>query len=282
MNIRQRIAEVVKNSAWSIQRPFHASDAWPITVLSGPARGARLTLDVRIEGAYWFGTYDTWILDRFRIEDWLPVGGVGWDCGSYVGYYGAIMRKAVGTTGIVHCFEASSKNYERLSELPKINNWGNVKISKLAVGPDHTTISFAGELNGSSGPVGFAKNYADVPNVERVISAGLDELHQEYGVPLPDLVKLDLETGEEYALHNGPVVFRDKRPVLLLEWHGERMVPAVGKFLSSYEYCAWDVLNFNLPDGRVIRSEVEFAENHQNMSNTLICLPEERSTERCG
>jgi FkbM family methyltransferase len=276
------LSRLVKGSAYTLLRPFHSADSWPITVLSGPARAARLTLDLRIEGSYWLGSYDRWILDRFRITDWLPEGGVGWDCGSYVGYYAAIMRKAVGQTGGVHVFEASSANYARLSDLPRINGWNNVRIWNMAVGPDHTSISFAGGLNGSSGPVGLAKCYGGAPVIEQVVSAGLDELHFDYGVPLPDLIKLDLETAEEFALHNGPHVLGAKRPVLLLEWHGAPVIPAVGRFLQEYDYCAWDVLDFDRRDASPLRSEADLSSRFQTMSNTLVCLPTERSMQRQG
>ena len=280
MNLKQQLSSLGKHVLWGALRPMYSADHWPMRVLSGPARGARLTLDLRIEGSYWLGTYDRWILDRFRLEDWLPAGGVGWDCGSYVGYYAAIMRKAVGPTGAVHVFEASSANYRRLANLPRINAWDNVRVWNMAVGPDHTSISFAGDLNGSSGPVGLGKRYAGTPQVEQVVSSGLDELHWEYGVPLPDLIKLDLETAEEFALHNGRRLFTEKRPVLLLEWHGTQVMPAVWRFLQDYDYLTWDVLTFDQPDAPAMDREADFSGQLHNISNTLICLPAERRAER--
>lgn len=283
-DLRRRLASGVKTGVkslmWGLLRPFHAGDHWPMTVLSGPARGVRLMLDLRIEGAYWFGTYDRWILDRFRIEDWLPLGGVGWDCGSYVGYYGSIMRKVVGPKGSVHCFEASSVNHARLVDLPRINGWTNVAVWNLAVGPEHASISFAGNLNGSSGPVGLTKIYEKSPAVERVVSSGIDELHYERGVPLPDLIKLDLETAEEYALHNGSRIFREKRPIVLLEWHGPAVIPAIGRFLQEYDYVAWDVLRFNRLEEPSLANEADIICQFEGLSNTLICLPAERKNQR--
>lgn len=280
MSMKRRLSTAAKWAIWALLRPLHSAEQWPMRVLSGPARGARLTLDLRIEGSYWLGTYDRWILDRFPLAEWLPRGAVAWDCGSYVGYYAAIMRLAVGPTGGVHVFEASSANYRRLANLPRINDWDNVKVWNMAVGPDHTSISFAGDLNGSSGPVGLAKRYADAPRVEQVVSAGLDELHLEYGVALPDLIKLDLETAEEFALHNGQRLFTEKRPVLLLEWHGAQVIPAVGRFLKDYDYYAWDVLEFDQPAAAAMSSEADLSGRLNEMSNTLICLPAERRAER--
>lgn len=280
MDIKKALTVAGKQSLWAMLRPFHLADYWPMRVLAGPASGVRLTLDLRIEGSYWLGNYDRWILDRFRVADWLPQGGVGWDCGSYVGFYAAIMRKAAGSTGAVHVFEASSANYRRLADLPSINAWTNVKVWNMAVGPDHCSISFAGDLNGSSGPVGLTKLYEGSPQVEQVVSAGLDELHLEYGMPLPDLIKLDLETAEEYALHNGRQLFTEKRPIMLLEWHGAGVIPAIGRFLQSYDYLAWDVLTFDQPDAPASNAEADLFAQLGKLSNTLVCLPAERQSQR--
>ena len=196
---------------------------------------------MRQNGAYWLGTYDRWILDRIQIRDWLPSGGVAWDCGAYVGYYAAIFRGIVGAGGSVIAFEASTINYKRLRHTPALNSWDNVKIVHLAVGPDHSQIAFAGEAGGASGPIGLSREHRQSVPGEIVNCAGVDELCYERGMPLPNFVKFDLESAEELALHNGDRVFREKRPVLLLEVHGEKILQAVGNFLSKYNYLAWDV-----------------------------------------
>src|SRR5690242_20385110 len=95
----------IKHTVWHILRPFHRASAWPMKVRSGPAQGAVLVLDVRQNGAYWLGTYDDWILSHIRIQDWLPQGGIAWDCGAYIGYYSAIFRRVVGDHGKVIAFE---------------------------------------------------------------------------------------------------------------------------------------------------------------------------------
>src|ERR1700754_4852785 len=104
----------IKQAIWHALRLFHNSAAWPMKVRSGPAEGAVLVLDLRRNGAYWLGTYDRWIFDRIQVRDWLPRGGVAWDCGSYVGYYAALFCNVVGDRGQVVAFEASSTNYGRL------------------------------------------------------------------------------------------------------------------------------------------------------------------------
>lgn len=268
------LKKLAKNITWQILRPFHNNHFWPMSVLNGPAKGVKLNLDVRVNGAYWIGNYDKWILDRLQLQRWLKPGGVAWDCGAYVGYYASIFRTIVGTTGKVEVFEASAKNHARLAELPKINSWQNIIIHNLAVGSDHAVIKFAGDLGGSSGPAGMSKDVPLNTTVESVQCCGVDELIYERGISEPDFIKFDLETAEEFALHNGHVLFSTKRPVILLELHGLAVLPAVANFLKKYNYQGWNILEFDdvkaqpLLDEQDLRSRIT--------SNTIVCLPTER------
>jgi len=253
-------------------------------VRAGPAKGAVLVLDLRQNGSYWLGTYDQWILSHIRIQDWLPRGGVAWDCGAYTGYYAAIFRHAVGERGQVIAFEASTQNYERLRQMPALNGWPNVQITHCAVGPDHTKLDFAGELGGASGPAGI-KPLDHPMRSERVDCAGIDELCIERGVPVPDFIKLDLEGAEIFALHNGNCVFTEKRPVVLLEMHAVRggsCFPAVGSFLSKYDYLAWDVRRFDqrLSEPFADAQSLENAWSCNTLCNTLVCIPRQFSAKR--
>lgn len=224
-----------------------------LRVLQGPARGTVLRLDLRVEGSYWIGTYDKWVFDSFPLETLIGPGAVVWDCGAYVGYYSACFRRIVGSLGEIHAFEASPTNFGRLRHLPLLNGWSNVFVHHLAVGPHHTTLDFVDNLGGSSGPFGLGKTYADdaALTLSRVVSTGVDELVYERGFRAPDMIKFDLESAEEYALHNGERVFEDKRPVILLEIHGDRAKVAAGAFLERYRYEAVRAGGVSATEGRL-------------------------------
>jgi FkbM family methyltransferase len=243
-----------------------------LRVLTGPARGARLRLDLRREGQYWLGNYDAWVFKYFPIADYLKPGQVAWDCGAYVGYYAACFRRLVGPTGQVYAFEASAANYGRLRVLPSNNSWPNVYIHHLAVGPEHTELSFVDNLGGACGPVGLSKDYGTQSVTTTVVrSCGVDELVYEMGVTAPHFIKFDLESAEEFALHNGCRVFTDHRPVLQVEVHNPTARDAFGRFLSEYGYHAWV---FGDPSHRLRRNVVD---NHDLTGDwhMFICLPVE-------
>lgn len=244
-----------------------------LRVLSGPAKGSTLRLDLRKEGSYWLGTYDKWVFDRLPIERYLPLGSIAWDCGAYVGYYSACFRRLVGDAGTVHTFEASGPNYARLSQIAADNGWRNVHVHHLAVGPDHATIEFVENLGGSSGPYGLSKAYdaSDRLVISRVACAGVDELVEEYGVPAPDFIKFDLESAEEFALHNGPRVFTNRRPIVLLELHGQAAKNAAGDFFKRYDYEGVPVIDYESRQ-YVCRSRADL-DRIKHVPHMMICTP---------
>ena len=77
---------------------------------------------------------------------------------------------------------------------------------------------------------------------------GVDELIALKNIKEPDFIKFDLESAEEFALHIGDKLFKEKRPLLLLELHGENAFLAVGLFLEKYNYKAAYVGDFPIPE----------------------------------
>jgi len=231
---------LAKQAAWHVLRWVYGKEVVPLRVLAGPAKGAVLNLDVRSEGAYWLGNYDTYAFARLPFRRYLQSGSIAWDCGAFVGYYAAVFRKIVGASGRVVVFEASSQNHTHLAALPALNGWSNVEVRHEAVGLAHSSIEFAANRGAASGPYRRGGHFDDGKAlvIEKIPSLGTDELVFELGVPQPAFIKFDLEGAEEFALHNGSRVFGEGRPVLLLELHGEAACDSAGRFLEKYRYAA--------------------------------------------
>ncbi|MBS1774645.1 MAG: FkbM family methyltransferase [Bacteroidetes bacterium] len=245
-----------------------------VKVLKGPAKGAYLNLDLRIEGSYFLGNYDAWIFEHLPFADFIKPGNIVWDCGAYVGYYTACFRKLTGESGTVHTFEASKPNYERLKSMPENNRWNNVHIHYMAVGPEHSTLEFVDNLGGASGPYNLDKQYNESREelvVSKVQCCGVDELCYEQKIGLPDFIKFDLESAEVYALHNGHRLFTEKRPYILLELHGESAKTAAGQFLDKYNYEAVFIEGFK-SKRHGVRSQKEF-DAIPGVPHMIMCLP---------
>ena len=273
MNITRTAKELVKAILWKGAAESDGLKA--VRVLSGPAAGTRLRIDIRCESAYWLGSYDRSILRR--ITALVRPGQTVWDCGSFLGYYAAALRKKVGSSGRVICFEASSRNYERLLPMPAVNGWTNVEVIRMAVGPDHTTLRFVSGKGAASGPADMPGKSApgSLDDVENVACAGIDELVYEKGYAMPDFIKMDLETAEVYALRNGSRLFTEKKPAVLIELHKDpkdRVPPAfeaAEEFLNRFGYEGTEVhLN------RRVRTVSDFIEaEKKGVQCTILAVP---------
>ncbi len=245
-------------------------------VINGPAKGTKLILDIRKEGAYWLGNYDNWILNNLQLQNIIKPGWTIWDCGAYVGYYTAIFRKLVGEAGKVVTFEASVETYNRIKKLPELNKWKNVQILNCAVGPDHSEIRFVTNLNGGNGPYDLSKEYRETEDeltIETVKCHGVDELIDEKNIPVPDLIKFDIESAEEFALMNGDKLFTTKKPIIFLEIHGKKAFETSGEFLEKYKYKAKDISNYNESSSSIANSKDEL-NSWGYIPHMLFCWPE--------
>jgi FkbM family methyltransferase len=229
---------LIKKMLWRGLRTVRGSDSVPLRVLAGPAKRTVLNLDLT-QGSYWLGNYDRYVLARIPLSRYLRPGDTAWDCGAFVGFYTAIFRRLVGDSGQVIASEGSQANFAQLKKVPALNGWENVQILHQAVGPDHIHIEFAGGFGGASGPATISPRFkcTSAANTETVRCFGIDEL-VESGIPRPQLIKFDLEGAEEPALHNGPELFDNDRPLLLLEMHGAGAFAATARFLDVYGYWA--------------------------------------------
>jgi FkbM family methyltransferase len=246
-----------------------------VKVLSGPSQGAQLIVDIRTEASYWLGLYDRKILSA--IVRLLKPGQTAYDCGAFLGYYAVAMRKVVGESGKVLLFEGSRNNYSRAAKVPEINSWKNVDVHHLAIGEAHTRIGFIGNQGAASGP---ASKWGDktkhlVKSVETVECSGIDELVYERGFAPPNFLKLDLETAEKYALLNGSRVWREHKPIVLVELHkGDEERPpafeAAEEFLRRFSY-----YGIEIHLGRPVKTVSDFiGAERDGVQCTILAMPE--------
>lgn len=253
----KKIKELVKNILFKILSSKKGySD---LTVLTGQAKGTVLRINLKIEGSYFLGTYDKWIFDRIDFSKYIKPGMIVWDGGAYIGYYTSVFRKCLGETGEIFTFEASLKNYNIVKILPQLNNWSNVNIINLAIGTENSKIKFVNNLGGSNGPLDFSKKYDSEVEVIEVDCKGVDEIINLKIAKEPDFIKFDLESAEVFALHNGDNLFKNKKPLILLELHGNEAFLSAGLFLEKYNYEAAYVGDFPIPK-RWYKNQIELNE----------------------
>src|SRR6266480_7026796 len=75
--------------------------------------------------------------ERELFRQVLSPGAVVVDAGANIGIYSQFLSRCVGTTGVVHSFEPSPENFERLESATR--KLGNVRLRQAAVGESSGT-----------------------------------------------------------------------------------------------------------------------------------------------
>lgn len=212
-----------------------------VEVSAGPLRGARLELNLKTEKTLWLGMYELELLEA--IERFAPDGGLAYDVGANLGYVSLALARRLGRNGRVIAFEPLPHNLRRLRANLNLNPEGQrVQVVPTAVGERTARKMFLvhrstgmGKLAGSRGR---SAEYGDELAVDVV---ALDDWMQQHAEPPPQLVKIDVEGGEQLVLTGMTRLLRAARPVLLLELHGPEAAAASFDILEASEYSMRDM-----------------------------------------
>lgn len=265
----------------SFKRLFAGEDGLAhVRILSGPARGTWLLLDLAIESSYWIGSYDRPSVKQ--IVRHCREGMTAYDCGAYIGYYTAIFASVVGPTGKVIALEPDPRNFKRVQRQIDLNGWKHVKVFQRALGAGHTTVEYflsdvataTSHIEGCyRGPQVPSSSHNEMGRMVSLQCVNLDELIFEMGYPRPDFVKLDIEGAESIALQHCRRTAEEVRPLILIELHNPEGDQAAADFMTAYNYVARDV---NLGQKNLGRDFVHDYSVHYTQF-VLLLVPHERS-----
>ncbi len=142
------------------------------------------------------------------------------DVGANVGQYTLLGARRVGPAGQVHAFEPIPANYAALVANVRNNAFTDrVRANQAALWnqPDTLTLYLdAADVqdNRSDYTVGRREGAADVVSAPAL---ALDEYARDNPLPRVDLIKLDIEGAELYALQGMHAILERHHPLLLLE-----------------------------------------------------------------
>jgi hypothetical protein len=97
----------------------------------------------------------------------------------------------------------------------------------------------------------------------RIPCISLDQAHFVRHLPAPNLIKLDIEGAELHALKHGDRLFREVRPLLLLELHNPDCDAEAWEFSQRLGYV------LQRADDRQVLQRAE------DVRGTLLCLPQQ-------
>lgn len=195
-------------AAWAI-RPFRGRD---IAILGGVGRGLRFNTGSG-PGSYVLGIVEPEV--QRALADLVRPGMVVYDVGANVGFFAVIAARLVGPTGSVVCFEPLEANAASLAHNAKLNAFSHVAVRTEALGRIDGPGRFLGGWISDRGRLAADAD----PDGSPVPVRRLDTLVQEVPLPLPNLIKIDVEGTEADVLMGGLETCKRSRPVLLIEIH---------------------------------------------------------------
>lgn len=212
-----------------IYRRF-ARNRWPVGAFEDARTkdGFLLRLNPRNEEhrrIYYYGEHD----ERYELallRKIIRPGDVFWDIGSNIGYYTCLAASLAGNLGRVVAFEPAPVTRKYLEDNIRLNAFENISVLPYAVGENggvaaiHMSDPVLGEgtasLNASDD-----KSFTVEVDVRR-----LDDLCAS--LPLPDLVKIDVEGVFGQLWRGGRSFFSEYAPIIMAELKGEAFVSAAG------------------------------------------------------
>lgn len=194
------------------------------------------------------GTHDQFIFEY--VQQVGVEGAVIFDIGSHIGYHALSFAYFVGGKGYVYAFEPNIHNLGCLQfNLSKNQDLSaRIKVFDIAVS-DQTgeeTLYFSDDVVGGRSSGSFIEK-ADTyyPKTEAFMSGfkktkvrtfALDDLYAEGSLPIPRLIKIDVEGAEGSVVLGAMKLLKDQRPLLLIEVHSIYNMLKISGLMHTLEY----------------------------------------------
>ena len=179
-------------------------------------------------------------------------GDVVYDAGANLGLYARYLVSTLGA-GRVVAFEPVADNRALLAENLRLGGIEDrVTVMPLALGDEDGEAEFqVDDMQSASGTLSKVtggeacvgrRNLGLGPLVDRVRVRRLDTVIAEAGLPVPDVIKIDVEGAEGLLLRGAAGLLREHAPRLLVELHGVDCIRDVVGLLAEAGYaCAGKV-----------------------------------------
>lgn len=178
-------------------------------ILQGRLRGKMWIVGSFNHGC-WLGSYEYSKRRRFEAE--IKPGNIVFDIGAHVGFYTLLASELVKPNGEVIAFEPFERNQLLLRAHLKMNRVMNVQVFDAAVSDRCGVERFETACDTSAGRISATGEL-------EIVTLSLDGLVASGRVPVPDVLKIDVEGGEFKVLSGAKSILARNRPIVFLATH---------------------------------------------------------------
>lgn len=160
----------------------------------------------------------------------IKPGDVVYDVGAFIGFHSVFFAKAVGSGGKVIAFEPAVSGQKAFGKNMEINNLSNVTIINTALGDKVDKAVLKGN---DSSMYSLSEQFKDSVVAQNTTIMPGDLIIQEKKLPLPNIVKIDVEGYEDKVIQglakalgqtSCRLVFCEIHPHLLAEKNGPEFI----------------------------------------------------------
>jgi len=184
-----------------------------VKILVDPVQGKGLE-----EHLYYFGVYEAGTLSF--LKTFLRPGDIFLDVGANIGLHSCVASHFVGNEGKVYAIEPHPETYKILKYNIYLNRLTNITAFQIALGSKNSTalIYDNPKLGRGSASLSPQKN-ANLKHGRKVKVKTIDTLIERKLLPIPNLVKIDVEGFELEVLKGArKLLSSSKPPILCIEY----------------------------------------------------------------
>jgi len=225
----KRIPVIAPAQRWLVDRALSGAP-FVHTISTGPAAGLRFEIMLPDDKAIWTGMFETEFSTALR--NGTRPGDICYDIGSYRGYMSGVMALA-GARQVV-AFEPLPGNIAALHKFVSLNATLPIQVQEIAVGNSDGEVQFSVMADPSMGKLATStfQSEAEFEQSLTVQMQRLDTLVFEQGLPLPDVIKIDVEGAEADVLKGAARTLAQRRARIFLEAHSPALARECSDLLS--------------------------------------------------
>ena len=198
-----------------------------LPILRGRMKGMKWVKGAGAHG-YWLGSYEH--DKRLAVEKGVKSGDVFYDIGANVGYFSLLAAKLSAPDGKVVAFEPLPRNIAFIQRHIALNKLQQrIMVIEAAVSDHSGTAFFDPDISTSKGHI------AQEGQLE-VQLVCIDELVSEGRIPLPDVMKIDVEGAEAEVLRGAMQTLQACHPLLYLDTHQREAHYQTLEILTRLDY----------------------------------------------
>jgi FkbM family methyltransferase len=163
---------------------------------------------------FWYGYYEKPV--ALLLQNLINPNSIILDIGANIGYFTLIAAQRA-KIGRVYAFEPVKELFQKLQRNIVENNFQNTELINSAVGESQkdSIIYISSTDNAGMSSLKPPENFSGITQAIKIIN--IDQWIVQSGIKQVDIIKLDVEGGELFALHGMTEILMNFKPVLIVE-----------------------------------------------------------------